>query len=52
MVKDPKFATGVGLVLYGYDRRFKKDGPGLDESNLFDSMMEKMKGWFSDLFGG
>jgi len=52
LVRDPKYATAVGLVLYGYEKRFRKDGPGIDESQLFESLMGKMKGWFSDLFNG
>lgn len=47
-VKDPMYATGVGLVLYGYEKRFRKEV--LDEENLFDSILGKMKGWFGDLF--
>lgn len=47
-VKDPMYATGVGLVLYGYEKRFRKEA--LDEENLFDSILGKMKGWFGDLF--
>ncbi len=50
LIKDPMHATGVGLVLYGYDRRFK--GEALDESNLFDSILGKMKDWVGDLFNG
>jgi len=48
LIKDPMYATGVGLVLYGYDRRFK--GESIDEGNPFDSILGKMKGWFGDLF--
>jgi cell division protein FtsA len=48
LIKDPMYATGVGLVLYGYDRRFK--GESIDESNPFDSILSKMRGWFGDLF--
>ncbi len=52
LVKDPMYATAVGLVLYGYEKRFKREEQGMDESNLFDSITAKMKGWFGDLFGG
>lgn len=50
LIKDPMYATGVGLVLYGYERRFK--GDSIDESNPFESILGKMKGWFGDLFNG
>lgn len=53
-LKDPAYATGVGLVLYAartMDR--KKDlGRNLNESdtNLFAKITRKMKGWFKDFF--
>ncbi len=49
-VKDPMHATGVGLVLYGFEKRFRKEA--MDEDKLFDSILGKMKGWFGDLFNG
>lgn len=52
MVKDPMYATAVGLVMYGYESRFRKPEGAIDESHLFDSILAKMKGWFGELFGG
>lgn len=48
LIKDPKFATGVGLVLYGYDRRFRNES--IDDGNPFESILARMKGWIGDIF--
>ncbi len=54
-VKDPKFATGVGLVLYGYKnkrglhRTRTVYGDGSDE-HVFRNITKKMKGWIKDFF--
>jgi cell division protein FtsA len=52
MVKDPMYATAVGLVMYGYEQRYRKPEGAIDESHLFDSILAKMKGWFGEIFGG
>lgn len=49
-VTDPLHATGVGLVLYGYENRFKGGLTGVTDHNLFDKIVDKMKNWFGDLF--
>jgi cell division protein FtsA len=49
-VTDPLHATGVGLVLYGYENRFKGGLSGVTDQNLFDKIVDKMKNWFGDLF--
>lgn len=49
-VTDPLHATGVGLVLYGYENRFKGGLIGVTDHNLFDKIVDKMKNWFGDLF--
>lgn len=44
VVKNPIYATGVGLLLYGKD----DDGHHLEGgSKNFDSVWDRMKGWFS-----
>ncbi|MDL1878783.1 cell division protein FtsA, partial [Cytophagia bacterium CHB2] len=46
-VNKPNHATGVGLVLYGYQH--KNDVEGLtspNETHLFDKIAERMKRWF------
>lgn len=50
MVEGPKFATGVGLVMYGCqqapgDVRFHGD-----ESSIFNKILERMKQWLTDLW--
>jgi len=43
------FATGVGLVLFGF-RHSKGEGKTrLTDRNLYDKILKKMKGWFSEL---
>jgi cell division protein FtsA len=46
---DPRFATGVGLVLYGTAQR-ETDGMkrNRDKSNVIKSVIEKMKDWFKE----
>ncbi len=46
MVKDPIHATGVGLVLYGYEYRGRNGigRPGINGS-LFTKIFERMKKW-------
>jgi cell division protein FtsA len=50
LIKDPKYATGVGLVLYGYERRFRNES--IDDGNSFESILSRMKGWIGDIFNG
>ncbi len=50
-VDDPRFATGVGLVLYGRDRgrednRFATG----DDDSLWNRIVERMKEWLHDFF--
>lgn len=50
VVSNPKYATGVGLVLYG----FRRSEEGATRSfkageNLFQQIMNRMKGWFTGL---
>ncbi|MDM8517516.1 cell division protein FtsA [Desulfobacterales bacterium HSG16] len=49
VVNNPMFATGVGLVLYGArhhtERKFR-----IRDSNIFNRVMSRMKGWVEKLF--
>lgn len=50
-VNDPRFATGVGLVLYGRDRgrednRFSTG----DDDSLWNRIIERMREWLHDFF--
>jgi len=47
-VNNPMFATGTGLVIYGYRNRSKKGMLDISEANLFDVILKKMKSWFKD----
>lgn len=49
VVRNPKFATGVGLVLFAA----KNQGPNLlsgREEGLYDRVASRMKQWFADMF--
>lgn len=62
-VSDPKYATGVGLVLYGLDPKMMKtvtqDGEARclsgaasysgRSSSSWGRIVERMKGWFDEL---
>ncbi|QED26273.1 cell division protein FtsA [Microvenator marinus] len=49
VVRNPKFATGVGLVLYGMRNQ---DQPFMrrDEERGLDKVMSRMKRWFAEIF--
>lgn len=56
IVSDPIHATGVGLVLYGWEQknrsllpRVKDKGRG-KEDNLFEAIRKRMKQWFKEFF--
>jgi cell division protein FtsA len=49
-ITDPLHATGVGLVLYGYENRFRGGLVGVTDHNIIDKLVDKMKNWFGDLF--
>ncbi len=50
MVDDPKFATGVGLSLYGSQQSSAKGKFHGDESSMFNKILERMKQWLNDLW--
>lgn len=50
-VDDPRFATGVGLVVYGRDRgRDELPFAGRDDDGLWNRVLERMKEWLNDFF--
>ncbi|MCP3848655.1 MAG: cell division protein FtsA [Gammaproteobacteria bacterium] len=49
MVKDPRFATGVGLVLFGKQNQ-EMSGFEFSEQTGFSGIIEKMKKWFQGNF--
>jgi cell division protein FtsA len=55
-VDSPMYATGVGLVLYGFkqnksddDMRVLSDG-GMGDNSLFTTILSKMKSWIKEMF--
>jgi cell division protein FtsA len=50
MVDDPKFATGVGLVMYGAEQDESKARFHGDDSSVFNKVLERMKQWLTDLW--
>lgn len=49
VVKSPMYATGVGLVIYGNQKRQEVKARIRDEGVYF-RVKEKMKNWFEDIF--
>jgi cell division protein FtsA len=50
-VDDPRFATGVGLVLYARDRgREENRFAAGDDDSLWNRTVERMKEWLHDFF--
>ena len=49
VVRPPKYATGVGLVLFGGQadrtRKFK-----MRDDRLYDRITTRMKSWFEEIF--
>ncbi len=51
VVDSPKYATAVGLLLYGVDKRNQNE-PGnftIGEGSMFGRVFGRMKKWFSDI---
>jgi len=48
VVKNPMYATGVGLVLYGARNRDEKKFR-IRDSNIFNRIVNRMKRWFRDV---
>ncbi len=55
-VDNPMYATGVGLVLYGFSRAKDEGDLNLDsrtikdDDNLFSVILKKMKSWVKEMF--
>lgn len=46
-VNKPNHATGVGLILYGYQHKAEAEGlASPNETHLFDKIADRMKRWF------
>ena len=56
VVKSPEYATGVGLILYGWRCGQKKVNQkkvnfrSQNDSHLFQNILKRMKDWMSDFF--
>ncbi len=48
--KNPMYATGVGLVLYGEENRATSRYFSGDDSKLYDKIHTRMKQWFAEFF--
>jgi len=51
VVDSPKYATAVGLLRYGVEKegRSQRKFASSSDSGMFDSILKKMKKWFSDV---
>lgn len=49
IINNPIYATGVGLLMYGYQQRQNQRGDGLQPSNM-KGLWSKMRGWFQGNF--
>jgi len=50
VVSNPMYATGVGLVLYGYKHRDKrKQFSKNDNKNIWQKVISAMKRWFKEI---
>jgi cell division protein FtsA len=50
IVKEPMYATAVGLVLYGLRGKERKRKFRIRDSNIFIRIVNTMKKWFSEVF--
>ncbi|GAB6161013.1 cell division protein FtsA [Desulfothermus naphthae] len=49
IVMNPKYATAVGLLLYGARKENFSTSFRIRERNVFDRLLSKMKNWFVDI---
>jgi cell division protein FtsA len=49
VVKTPRFATGIGLLLYGLERHRRNEVARMN-SGSFNDVLAKMKTWFQGNF--
>ncbi len=55
VVSNPKYATAVGLVLYGFEKEAGQSGEEKPQrfaagDNLFRAVMKRMTGWYDEFF--
>jgi len=50
IVKNPMYSTGVGLVLYGMKHGTLPPFNGRGDKQVFNRLLEKMKGWVKEFF--
>ena len=48
VVSSPMYATGVGLVLYGWQHRDRQGFGRSSEHTLMDKVVKRMMQWFSE----
>ncbi len=49
VVMSPKYATAVGLLIYGAKKENFATSFRIRERNVFDRLLSKMKNWFVDI---
>jgi len=49
VVNSPMYATAVGLLKYGANKRNKEGKFRIRDKNIFDKILGRMKKWFSDI---
>ena len=49
-VSSPIFSTGIGLIHYGVANQAAASGGLLQGNSLFEIVLDKMRGWFGDVF--
>ena len=50
VVRNPIHATGVGLLLYGYENLTRRGARATPISNSLGDVWERMRGWFGGRF--
>lgn len=49
VVMSPQYATAVGLLMYGAQKRIHTSSFRIREKNIFNRLLSKMKNWFVDI---
>ena len=50
VISKPRFATGVGLGIYGAAHRTRRKFKQVTDRNIFDKVIARMKEWFGEIF--
>ena len=50
VVRNPIHATGVGLLIYGYEHMTRREGKSTPIGGGIGEVFERMKSWFSKQF--